>query len=182
MLYCLIGESASGKTTIEEKLYIGGKADKVISYTSRPARNKEVNGYHYHFIEKEEFKDMIEEGFFTEHNIYRDWHYGTSLDGIPFEEKDYVVVCTPSGLKSFVKKYGRDYIRGVYIHTKERERIIRQLQRGDDVDEVMRRVKTDRKDFKDVRKICDTIIDNTHFSIDDTVSKILSYMGSQSRG
>ena len=182
MLYCLMGESASGKTTIEEELYKLGNVDKIISYTSRPMREGEVNGYHYHFVDKEQFESMLRENFFTEYKMFRGWYYGTNLDEIDFVNQDYVIVCTPSGFRTYIDKFGRDYIRGIYIYTQERDRLIRQLKRGDDIDEIFRRLKTDRKDFKYIHELYDVIFDNTFKSAQATAQYINRYMETNKAG
>ena len=66
-ILALIGEAGSGKDTILRKLiddtkyYYNGKLPlhEIISYTSRPPREKEVDGVNYHFISAEKFAEMI---------------------------------------------------------------------------------------------------------------------------
>ena len=66
-IVALIGEAGSGKDTILRKLiddtkhYYNGKLPlhEIISYTSRPPREKEVDGVNYHFISAEKFAEMI---------------------------------------------------------------------------------------------------------------------------
>ncbi len=56
----IAGPGAVGKETIKKKL--GFKA--VVNTTTRPRRNYEVQGEHYHFIDKTEFRKIISENGF----------------------------------------------------------------------------------------------------------------------
>lgn len=165
----LIGQSASGKSTVERELAKIGYP-RIISYTTRPMRQNEKEGVDYHFIDTDTFHSLKDQDFFAETAQYRDWFYGLSLDGIDYENKDYIVVVTIHGYEELVKAVGKKNIKAIHIHVPERERIIRQLKRGDDVDEVIRRIHTDRKDFAGVEEVCDHIVDNDE--LPQTVGKV----------
>lgn len=175
MLYCLVGHSSSGKSTIEKMLCEEGY-DKLTSYTTREPRENEVNGLDYHFISEEKFKELDEEGYFHEVAQYRDWYYGISLKDIDLEKETYIAVVTVHGYKELSKHTGD--ILAIHIEVEEKERIIRQLNRGDDVDEVIRRIYTDRVDFKDAKIECHVTFNNE--DLEDTVRKIKSYIESTS--
>ena len=50
----LCGKTSSGKTFLQKELIkIGYKS--IVTYTTRPPRNGEVDGIAYHFVTKEEF-------------------------------------------------------------------------------------------------------------------------------
>lgn len=159
MIFCLIGQSSSGKSTIEKRLNEMG-IKRVISYTTRTMRKNENNGVDYHFIDEHTFKSMEQDGKFAEVARYREWWYGLSLEDIDYENQDYIVVVTVHGYTELLKVVGKENIIGVHIKVEERERIIRQLQRGDMLDEVIRRIHADRIDFEEVEEICDYIIEN----------------------
>lgn len=171
MLYCLVGRSSSGKSTIEKILCEKGY-NRLISYTTRPSRANEVNGLDYHFITEERFKELESEGHFHEVAQYRDWNYGISLNDINLDDQTYIAVVTVHGYKELSKH--TDNIRAIHIKVSEKERIIRQLNRGDDVDEVIRRVYTDREDFKDAETECHIIFENNN--IDETAKAIENYI------
>ena len=73
----LVGESASGKSSIERELIALG-FNKIVTYTTRPMRKEDVDGETYHFITEEQFNDMIEKDLFAEHASYNGWQYGTA--------------------------------------------------------------------------------------------------------
>lgn len=78
-LYVISGPSGVGKSTIINQIIKRVKAlGYSISHTSRPPRGKEVDGVHYHFVERKNFRRMIEDGAFVEWATVYDDFYGTS--------------------------------------------------------------------------------------------------------
>ena len=61
----LIGESGSGKSTIEKMLKENYDYRKIATYTTRSPRNGEINGVDYNFISPEEFLALKDSGFFV---------------------------------------------------------------------------------------------------------------------
>jgi guanylate kinase len=159
MIICLIGHSASGKSTLEKELVKDG-FEKIISYTTRPPRKGEIDGVDYHFISTEQFMEMDKQGKFQETAKYRDWLYGLSLDGVDYKNKHYIAVVTIHGYAELLKAVGKENIIAIYVCVDERERAMRLLKRGDDIDEIMRRIKADRDDFRYVDLICDYTVRN----------------------
>lgn len=168
MLICLIGHSSSGKSTVEKALYQKGY-NKLISYTTRPPRDGEINGIDYHYIDCQQFKELESEGFFHEVAQYRDWYYGISLDGIDLKNEVHIAVVTVHGYTELSKH--TDDIIAIHIKLEERERIIRQLKRKDEVDEVIRRIHADRIDFDGVEEICDYTVNNDS-NLEETIKAV----------
>ena len=72
--------SGAGKTSLTRALV--SKFDDVgltVSHTTRDLRPGEVDGVHYHFIEKSEFEEMIENEQFIEYATVFENYYGTSV-------------------------------------------------------------------------------------------------------
>ena len=79
MLVILSGVSGAGKDTIKKELIKRMEnVESLPSYTSRPMREGDIEGGTYHFVEKEEFEEMIENGEFYEYDIHHNCYYGTS--------------------------------------------------------------------------------------------------------
>lgn len=152
----LIGESASGKSSIEKYLVNNYGYSKIVSYTTREPRENEVDGVDYYFITKSEFKRLKEQGFFAETAVYNSWYYGTA-------KKDYtndkIAVLTPHGLRQIKKIKDIDVI-SFYVNVPRRDRLIKILERGDDVDEACRRSLSDVGQFDGVEDEVDFIISN----------------------
>jgi guanylate kinase len=49
-----------------------------VSYTTRPRRQAELDGVHYHFVEPDRFEAMVEQGAFIEYARVFDNAYGTA--------------------------------------------------------------------------------------------------------
>ena len=163
----LIGESASGKSTIEKELVKRG-FNKIVSYTTRPIRKDEIDGIDYHYISEEEFLNKLHEGFFAEYTIYNSWYYGIA---IPDCKNDSVVVVEPHGFSQLKKIEGLNII-SFYIKVDERTRLIRMVERGDNIMEVLRRIFSDQGVFQFIDKEVDYVIDNNS-KINTAVDEII---------
>ena len=53
-----------------------------VSHTTRPARAREINGKHYHFVPRGEFERGVADGLFLEHAEVHGNLYGTSRAGV----------------------------------------------------------------------------------------------------
>ena len=67
ILFVISAPSGTGKTTVIQAVreQVEGLGYSV-SHTTRPPRRNERNGVDYHFVSKEEFTRMIQEGAFVE--------------------------------------------------------------------------------------------------------------------
>jgi guanylate kinase len=152
MIYVLIGESGCGKTTTAMELEKLG-LDRVVTCTTRPMREGEVNGKDYNFMSDEEFINDEKKGLFVETATFRGWHYGTHLNSL-IGDGDKVVVLSPEGAKSLIKdkRIPNDLIRIFYIIVGSSYRLHKLLTTRDDETEVLRRFKTDKEDFDNLLK------------------------------
>jgi len=76
----LSGPSGAGKSSLINKISNDiGDYYFSISTTTRPMREGEVEGVHYHFVKEEEFVKDIEDDHFLEYAIVHGNYYGTSL-------------------------------------------------------------------------------------------------------
>ena len=78
MMFVLSSPSGVGKTTLTKKIAEKNKNFVIsISYTTRKPRPTEVNGKDYHFISKQEFKNLVKGNNFFEYANIFDNYYGT---------------------------------------------------------------------------------------------------------
>lgn len=82
-LFIISAPSGTGKTSLvtavcKELPHI----KKSISHTTRPMRDGEVNGVHYNFVTKDEFKKILATDVFLEHAEVFGNYYGTSRDWV----------------------------------------------------------------------------------------------------
>ena len=79
MLVILSGVAGSGKDTIKKELIKRmNNVESLPSYTSRAMRPGDVEGGTYHFVTKEQFEQMLENGEFYEYDVHHNNYYGTS--------------------------------------------------------------------------------------------------------
>ena len=152
----LVGESASGKSSIEKYLVDNYEYSKIVSYTTRQPRKGEVDGVDYHFISMEQFETLKEQGFFAENAKYNGWGYGIAKEDCT---DDKVAVLTPHGLRQ-VSKIKDINVTSFYINVHRRDRLIKILQRGDNIEEAYRRSLSDVGQFDGIEDEVDYIINN----------------------
>lgn len=75
LLVVITGPSAVGKDTLLERLRAKfPEAQFAVTATTRPPRQGEIDGVHYHFLDVPEFEAMIANGDLLEHaRVYGDW-------------------------------------------------------------------------------------------------------------
>lgn len=156
----LCGKTASGKDTIQKQLILEGMKS-VVSYTTRPPREGEVDGVTYHYINNEEFLEKKETGFFAESTSYNvasgeTWYYGSAVEDLT---DDKVVILNPEGLKE-IKKIKELNPKVFYILADEETIWNRLRLRGDNSEEARRRLNADDEDFKDINNYIDFAIRN----------------------
>ena len=80
-LIALCGKSASGKNTLLRKIIKQNpESHEIISCTTRPSREGEIDGKDYFFLSLEEFANKDINGEMLEVSKFRDWYYGTPID------------------------------------------------------------------------------------------------------
>lgn len=167
----LIGESASGKSSIEKNLVDKYKYNKIVSYTTRQPRQNEADGVDYHFIDTKRFCELEETGFFAESAHYNGWRYGVAKEDCT---NDKVAVLTPHGLRQ-VSKIPEINVTSFYINVPRRDRLIKILQRGDNIEEAYRRSLSDVGQFDGIEDEVDYMICNNGYekNIDEITNEIL---------
>lgn len=83
-IFIISAASGTGKTTLVSRLCAkpDNKIRVSISHTTRPPREGEQDGVHYHFVSKEKFMELVGQGEFLEHAEVFGNYYGTSMKGV----------------------------------------------------------------------------------------------------
>jgi guanylate kinase len=79
-LIVVSGPSGAGKSTLCRRVAERLGLRLSVSATTRPPRDYEEDGVHYHFVGREEFERRIEEGRFIEWAQVFDRYYGTPVE------------------------------------------------------------------------------------------------------
>lgn len=151
-LIAIVGEAGSGKDSLAEALVDqlrdeGYKAHEVVSYTTRPKRDYEIDGIDYHYVLPNIMVDLIFHDKIIEAAEFNGWVYGTCIDDLDPDAIN-VEVLNPEGIES-ISTDSRIDMCVIQCICNEKERLIRQLNREIDpnIDEIVRRLGTDRRDF-----------------------------------
>lgn len=166
----LLGKSASGKDTLRDMLVKRG-LKVAISYTSRPRRPNEVDGVNYHYVTLEEFDKLESENFFLESEPFKVeggevWKYGRSYESI---QKGDIFIATVTGVSNMIKKTRREDYWIVELFCDRNSRVERAKKRGDNPEEMARRLNADDADFSAPRDFeVDEMLDTTEISAYDT--------------
>jgi guanylate kinase len=95
LLLILSGPSGSGKSTLIERLLAGANPPLrlSVSATTRPRRDYERDGVHYHFWTRQRFEEGIARGEFLEYAEVFGNYYGTPrADVEPYRERGVGVI------------------------------------------------------------------------------------------
>ncbi len=157
----LVGESASGKSTLQNAIIEKLGYKRLVSYTTRPPRDYEKDGIDYNFISKAMYIHMKENGFFAETAEYNGWFYGTAKEDY---DSNVVAVLTPHGLRQVKKILDSENIISIYLKVPRRDRLIKILQRGDNIEEAYRRNLSDVGQFDGIEDEVDYVIENPNYS------------------
>ena len=177
MIIVLVGKTASGKTTVANELCKNHHYKRIITYTTRPMRENEVQDVDYHFISDEQFNKMVENNEFTEYKRYNTahgvWSYG-SVVTLEQELSDdcYVIILTPQGLRNLSRKMSR-YI-AFYLNVSLKSQLERLKKRGDEEQQIIKRLINDAKDFENVLDIVDYSFFCTDISSPQRVANMIS--------
>lgn len=173
VLIVIAGPAGSGKSTLCDRLVLERpEFSRVVTTTTRPAREGEINGVHYHFFTPAEFRARLARGEFLEwaqvHGNHEDRLYGTLKSSVidPLRAgRDLVMSIDVQGVESLRRVAREDAVlrRGlttVFIRV-DRERLVARM-RGraqDNEAEIARRMATAEKELSEAPKF-DFIIDS----------------------
>jgi guanylate kinase len=162
IIIALIGKSGAGKDTILKELCLRNPFyNNIVSCTTRPPRENEMNGIDYYFISDQLFAEKILNGDMLEATMFNNWGYGTMLSSL--KDGINIGVFNPDGFR-YLTELHNDNIKviGFYVHCNDKIRLLRQLNRESDPDvkEIVRRYTTDEFDFSELEYDVDYNIRN----------------------
>ena len=111
----ITGPSGVGKGTIEKELFADPTLNLTfsISATTRDRREKETDGIHYFFINKNQFEQKIENNEFLEYSKHFDNYYGTLKSEINdklSQNKNVLVEVETTGAINIIGQYKQNQI------------------------------------------------------------------------
>jgi guanylate kinase len=137
------GPGGAGKDAVVDELRDRLGFVRPTSSTSRPMRDDEVNGDHYHFYAHEAFQQLIDAGAFIEWADVQDYRKGIERDKfLPLLEsgRDLVIRTDVQGAKMWKRML--DGAVSILLRPESPERLEAQLhQRGDSEQEIAVRLR-----------------------------------------
>lgn len=82
LVIVLSAPSGTGKGEVIRRLKTMWDCAFSVSHTTRYVRPGEIDGVHYHFVTRERFQELIEQGKMIEYMTYSGNYYGTSYDAV----------------------------------------------------------------------------------------------------
>ena len=124
----ILGKEGSGKTTLSNELERRYGYKRIITYTTRPKKNDEMQEVDYRFIDKKTFFMLKHKGFFGETSEYNGWYYGSAKEDY---KKNTVLIVTPNGSRQIDKAVNMGNIKKVYLDVPDKILFSRLLNRND---------------------------------------------------
>jgi len=141
-LFVFSAPSGAGKSSLARALIDSEPSLATsVSHTTRAPRPGEENGVHYHFVDQETFRQMVNNGEFLEHATVFDNSYGTSQQAVQSlldQDKNVILDIDWQGARSIRQKMKN--VKTVFILPPSRKALEKRLQgRNQDSDETIAR-------------------------------------------
>lgn len=162
-LFCILGASASGKSTLVQMLEKEFNMKQIPSYTTRSPRYEGETGHT--FVSEKEFKALND---IVAYNYYLNNHYGVTASQIDNDTYNLYVV-DQTGLNELRKKYkGNRKIYSIFIdcsYINRHKRLFgryRTIYKNFDkaLEETNKRTKQDEIEFKNCKSSVDYVVNN----------------------
>lgn len=134
-IICLIGGCGVGKNYVLNEVCKNFNVHTMVSHTTRPKREGEIEGKDYHYIDKDKFIDMFINNEFIEtrkYDVVGDvWSYGVAVSEIATGENNILIVDANGYLK--IKEYCCDNdieCISIYLKASVKARIERYMKRN----------------------------------------------------
>lgn len=152
-ILAIYGMSAAGKDTFLNHLSNNFDLNKILLTTSRPPREKEIDGVDYLFKKK---KDILRDDNFLWPIDYNNWIYAIANESIK-DDKINVGIFNLYWMKKLFEDNDEHFdLMAIEISASDKDRLMRSLRRekNPDCNEICRRFLADKQDFNDVEFNC----------------------------
>lgn len=176
-IFIISGPSGVGKDAVIEQLRdVFPLAQYVVTATTRPMRQGEIDGVHYQFMAKEDFVAGIEADAFIENALVYENHYGVPkqpiLDGLA-ENRDVIIKVDVKGAATLRRLIPNTI--SIFLAPESMEALLTRLRdrKTDDPDVLMKRFKTASLELEEVENF-DYVVFNEDHQLDAAVNSIVN--------
>lgn len=181
-IIAICGKAGAGKDRLLQRISSRYDVRTIVSCTTRPKREGEIDGVNYYYLTREEFAQKVINDDILEAVEFNGWFYGTIKDGLS-ADKWNVGVFNPEGIEMLLENPSVE-LKVFYLYVDDKERLIRQLKREThpNVAEIIRRYSADEKDFKFLKNRF-TFVKMKNFTLidlninADTIAKMCGLVG-----
>lgn len=157
MKLVLVGKAAAGKDHLRKRLIERGLKFGV-SCTTRPPRAGEINGQDYHFLQEQDFLNLINSGDMIEYQQFIGWYYGLTRD--EFENSDVIILNREA--VDMLPEDIRKQCMVLFLDIDSETRLERLKERNDSDDSLERRFQADEEQYVDFANF-DVRVTNPNF-------------------
>lgn len=176
-VFVLTGNTGTGKTTVANYLNEFYEMPKVITHTTRPPREGEIDQIDYYF----ETEQSFENNHYLESVAYANYRYGSSYEGLEraWEKSPLIsIVLDTAGAKTYSEKLGDVAVVIFLTVTKTDELLGRLSKRGDNLEETRRRMASEeyKRDVqlpKPLQGIAHVVVNDDWLSTKEKIDNIV---------
>ena len=186
-LFVLVGKSACGKSTILHEVLSKLDIPVLISQTTRPPRNGEIDGKEYKFVDMHTFdsdyknEDVLEYDCYRIDSIKQTWIYYSKKSDLLLPNTSQITILSPTGLAQLMSnKELKNNIVSIYIDSPDKLRQKRYLTRAISPDNMNDRFSRDEKNFQHLFTDY-IIINNENTSIHEASNQLIDIIEKELR-
>ena len=186
-LFCLVGKSACGKSTILREVLNKLEIPVLLSNTTRPPRANEIDGVDYNFVTFTTFdedyknKDVLEYDVFRIDSLKQTWVYYTKKSDLLLPNTSQIKIVSPTGLAQLMSnKELKDNIVSIFIDCPDKLRQKRYLTRAISPDNMNDRFERDERNFQHLFTDY-IIINNENTSIHEASNQLIDIIEKELR-
>lgn len=156
-LFLISGHSGSGKSSLMKSIM----DNELISFTTRPMRQGEIEGKDYHFISQDEYQIMYANNDLAEYTYYSKNNYGLTKEEIDsrLSKNHAFAIVDLHGMQQLKKYYGNCVT--ISLHTSKEDAMKNMLNRGDSAQDIEDRLKTYYDELRN-KQFYDYVVLNKH--------------------